>query len=123
MKITYSLSPKTICVISIVLLMQFDSIVSRPLQRNQENLTEKMQINQLKPLEEITGRASKSAAHRSINKTPDTQQTRPTNELEVPPPKGQHSIDYDQQDDAKMSDLLFTEIYYKTLQKERKIRE
>jgi len=45
-----------------------------------------------------------SAAHRSINEALDTQQTRPTNELEVPPPKGQHSIDYDQQDDAKMSD-------------------
>ncbi|EFX87637.1 hypothetical protein DAPPUDRAFT_312170 [Daphnia pulex] len=127
MKITYSLSPKTICVISIVLLMQLDSIDSRPLlQRNQENLTEnKMQINQLKPLEEITGRASTSAADRSINKAPDTQPTRPTNELQVPPPKDQqHSIDdYDQQDDAKMSDQLFMEIYYKTLQKERKTRE
>jgi hypothetical protein len=126
MKITYSLSPKTICVISIVLLMQLDSIDSRPLlQRNQENLTEEMQINQLKPLEEITGRASMSAADRSINKAPDTQPTSPTNEPEVPPPKDQqHSIDdYDQQDDAKMSDQLFMEIYYKTLQKERKIRE
>lgn len=128
MKITYSLSPKTICVISIVLLMQLDSIDSRPLlQRNQENLTEEMQINKLKPLEEITGRASMSTAHRSINKAPDTQPiTRPTNEPEVPPPNKaqQHSIDdYGQQDDAKMSDQLFMEIYYKTLQEERKIRE
>ena len=64
-----------------------------------------------------------SAAHRSINEALDTQQTRPTNELEVPPPKGQHSIDYDQQDDAKMSDQQFTEIYFTNLRKKRKIRE
>lgn len=137
MKSIYSLSPKTMCVISIVLLMQLDCISSRPLRRNQENQTiEKMQINQWKPLEEEESPVEKEITdsmpadvHRSINKTPvsPTQQTRSTNELKVLSPyKGQNSIDYDHQngeDDATMSDQMLVEKYYETLRQEREIKE